>query len=453
MGFWEIVFGNLILYTESLLVCALILAWGPGKKPRPKRGGIPCMALVTLGISALHSLFGAVCYTQGWAGSWIAVFVSFFSTALTTAFCFCVIYRESMKTCWILASAFSLLGDFSSNLAALCMISNGPYNLAVWKERVVYLIMMHVITPLIEVIFVLLLQKLGILRVFWDWLTQKEFRLVSVLAFSLYPVWEYGIFTFLHVNQSQWGEAYSVCILVSVCFVALFVIGRQKELQRKQIAVQRVMIQQQNAYIESLEGLQREVRRFRHDYKNMMAGMYAQAKEGDADAVRQLIWEVTDDFESQVGGWIQEMTQLGNVHMMEVKGLLLAKAEEMKKERIEFDLEVFRPFVKTAMKRTDLCRCLGILLDNAMDEVRGKERAKVSLMISSQEGVTTFRVKNALYSNVDFQKIWQHGYSTRGSGRGIGLASYKKILEHYDNAFSLTTVSDGYFVQELKIQE
>ena len=142
-----------------------------------------------------------------------------------------------MKTCWILASAFSLLGDFSSNLAALCMISNGPYNLAVWKERVVYLIMMHVITPLIEVIFVLLLQKLGILRVFWDWLTQKEFRLVSVLAFSLYPVWEYGIFTFLHVNQSQWGEAYSVCILVSVCFVALFVLGRQQELQRKQIAV------------------------------------------------------------------------------------------------------------------------------------------------------------------------------------------------------------------------
>ena len=112
------------------------------------------------------------------------------------ALCFFVMYRESMQTCWVLASAFNLLGDFSSNLAALCMISNGPYHLAVWEERVAYLIMMHVITPLIEVIFALLLQKLGILRVFWDWLTQKEFRLVSVLAFSLYPVWEYGIFTF-----------------------------------------------------------------------------------------------------------------------------------------------------------------------------------------------------------------------------------------------------------------
>ncbi len=178
------------------------------------------------------------------------------------ALCFFVMYRESMQTCWVLASAFNLLGDFSSNLAALCMISNGPYHLAVWEERVAYLIMMHVITPLIEVIFALLLQKLGILRVFWDWLTQKEF------AFSLYPVWEYGIFAFLHVNRSQWGEAYSSYILVSVCFVALFVIERQKELKRKQIAAQRVMMQQQNAYIESLEGLQREVQRFRHDYKN-----------------------------------------------------------------------------------------------------------------------------------------------------------------------------------------
>ena len=110
-------------------------------------------------------------------GNQIGVFISFFSMGLSMALCFFVMYRESMQTCWVLASAFNLLGDFSSNLAALCMISNGPYHLAVWEERVAYLIMMHVITPLIEVIFALLLQKLGILRVFWDWLTQKEFRL------------------------------------------------------------------------------------------------------------------------------------------------------------------------------------------------------------------------------------------------------------------------------------
>ena len=52
---------------------------------------------------------------------------------------------------------------------------------------------------------------------------------------------------------------------------------------------------------------------------------------------------------------------------------------------------------------------------------------------------TTFRVRNTLFHTVDFSKIWESGYSTKGAGRGIGLASYKKILE------------DGDFIQELRI--
>ena len=104
-----------------------------------------------------------------------------------------------------------------------------------------------------------------------------------------------------------------------------------------------------------------------------------------------------------------------------------------------------------------MCRCLGILIDNAIDEVQGKKGKKpkpqIHIMISSQEECTTFQVRNPLYSNIDFHKIWQQGYSTRGADRGIGLASYKSILEHYENVFSLATIRDGYFIQELNHHE
>jgi len=105
------------------------------------------------------------------------------------------------------------------------------------------------------------------------------------------------------------------------------------------------------------------------------------------------------------------------------------------------------------MRAKDLCRCLGILIDNAMDEVRGKEHPRIHIMVSCQEGCTTFRVKNKLYSQVDFHKIWQQGYSTRGTDRGIGLASYRNILRRYEDVFPSTAIQDGCFVQELKIQE
>lgn len=125
----------------------------------------------------------------------------------------------------------------------------------------------------------------------------------------------------------------------------------------------------------------------------------------------------------------------------------------MEKDRIVCELEVMHPFYGTDFKATDLCRCLGILIDNAMDEVRGKEGAQIHIMISSQEGVTTFRVKNTLYHTVDFHKIWKQGYSTKGKDRGIGLANYRKILSGYDHVLPVTEVHDGWFIQELKVQE
>lgn len=170
-------------------------------------------------------------------------------------------------------------------------------------------------------------------------------------------------------------------------------------------------------------------------------------------AVQSFIREMTEDFDRQAGDQIRLLNQLANVHMAEIKGLLLEKLALMQKEGIYCELEVLRPFEGTRMRSTDLCRCLGILMDNAADEVRGKENAKIHLMISSQDGCTTFRIKNTLYNTADFQKIGTAGYTTKGEGRGIGLESYRKLLEKYDFVFPFTAIQDGYFVQELKIQE
>ncbi|MDE7068718.1 MAG: GHKL domain-containing protein, partial [Schaedlerella arabinosiphila] len=196
-----------------------------------------------------------------------------------------------------------------------------------------------------------------------------------------------------------------------------------------------------------------EVRRFRHDFKNMMSGMYMQAKEGDLEAIQSYIQEMTSDFDMQVGSQIRIMNQLANIRVAEVKGLFLEKLKVMQEEEIHCELEVLKPFEKTGLRSTDLCRCLGILLDNAMEEVRGKKDGKIHVMISSQSGCTTFRVKNTMHSSVDFHKIGTLGYSTKGENRGIGLANYKKILERYDRILPLTTIQDGFFIQELKVQE
>ena len=75
------------------------------------------------------------------------------------------------------------------------------------------------------------------------------------------------------------------------------------------------------------------------------------------------------------------------------------------------------------------------------------------VMISRHEDCVTIRVKNTLYHEIDLSKIWESGYSTKGKERGIGLTSYKRILDGYDNILSAASVQDGEFIQEMKIME
>ena len=259
-----------------------------------------------------------------------------------------------------------------------------------------------------------------------------------------------GLFTYGGMSRNS---SLSIAYLVLIAALIVFHYKGREEWQRKEAAAQSLIVQQQEAYIRTLEGMQEEMRRFRHDYKNMMSGMYLTAKEGELTEAMDYIREMTDDFDSQIGGQIRQMSQLSNVCMTEIKGLLLAKIAQMQKEGTACELEVMRPFGGTGCRTTDLCRCLGILIDNAMDEVRGREDARVYIMVSCQEGYTTFRVKNRLYHDIDFHRIWQQGYSTRGADRGTGLASYRKILEGYENVLPATAVQDGFFVQEFKVQE
>ena len=54
-------------------------------------------------------------------------------------------------------------------------------------------------------------------------------------------------------------------------------------------------------YIRNLESVQQDVRIFRHDFKNRMAGIRLRADEGDLEAVQEFLAEVTGDFEKKVG--------------------------------------------------------------------------------------------------------------------------------------------------------
>lgn len=452
MTFWEITCANLCSMAYDIILMLGMVRILLGRVPDRGNGSIQKHAVRAMVLGVLLAVAGTVCYLTGF---WKIEFEigqilwEYFVLAAWTVFVH-DLYRLPLTTCWSAVLLGAILDSYGELLAE-AFVYGKFFHLSVPEERRSYLFWLLVILPACRFFCLLFVRRAG--RAYRHWAKREERKKGILLLLSLYPMFFH---LFLRLLSSKGGEGQENLLLsVSLLLVLHLILvyeGRDEQ-QKERILQQQISLMQQSAYIEQMEQIQTEVRRFRHDFKNMMAGMYLQAGEGDLNAVQRFIQEMTEDFDRQAGSQIRLMNQLANVHMTEVKGLLLEKLLQMQKAEVACELEVFRPLEGTRIRSVDLCRCLGILLDNAVEEVSGKEDGQIHVLISSQEQCTTFRVKNTLYGMVDLHRVGTEGYSTKGNGRGVGLSSYRRITDKYDFVLTSTAVQDGCFIQELKIQE
>ena len=226
---------------------------------------------------------------------------------------------------------------------------------------------------------------------------------------------------------------------------------RIKMLQEKAHQTQAEMLEQQEMYIQELEGIQNSMRSFRHDYKNMMSSLYLQSREGNMEEVEKSIHGLIDEFDENIDRKMNLTVQMANIRISEVKSLLYQKITELQKKGIYFQMEVMYPVEETCMKPLDLSRALGILLDNAIEAVE-QVQGDISLVISAQTYGVHIILDNTTDQDVDISKIYEDGYSTKGSGRGTGLPSLRKIMEKYPEASLMTEINNGRFVQKILLE-
>ena len=244
---------------------------------------------------------------------------------------------------------------------------------------------------------------------------------------------------------------YALVLVMAGLAVGLVIYLSQRLDAARKMEAQRDVIAQQQLYEQDLEAIRREVRCFRHDYKNLLAGLSQQADEGELDALRTSLAQLDADFDQRIGEKIQASTQIGNVRIPQVRSLLLSKLAAMGGQGIDCRLEVLYPVERAGMDVWDLVRCLGILLDNAAQGALETKTPWVEIVLLAQREGLFLRLANPYAGAIDPGSIWTEGYSTKGEGRGLGLSNYQRILEGYPNASASTSWPGGVFVQELTI--
>ena len=246
---------------------------------------------------------------------------------------------------------------------------------------------------------------------------------------------------------------YALVLVMAGLAVGLVIYLSQRLDASRKMEVQRDVIAQQQLYERDLEAIQREVRAFRHDYKNLLAGLSEQAGKGELDELRASLSQLDAGFDQHIGERIQASVHLGNVRVPQVRSLLLSKLAAMREKKIDCRLEALYPVERVGMDPWDFTRCLGILLDNAAEAALETDTPWVEIVLLSQKGRLSLRVSNPYIRTIDPDKIWTENFSTKGEGRGLGLSGYQRILTGYPNAATSTAWAGGVFVQELTVEE
>ena len=282
-------------------------------------------------------------------------------------------------------------------------------------------------------------------------MTDKYKRSISIKT-SLYM---FATFVVIVVNYSIYinfiGMVDQNIILINVVIMWLYLIlSLYISFTNSALALKEQQYDQQQDYIKTIDSLVNDFRRLKHSHANTIYSFYGYIEENDLEGLRAYYSEVMDETKRMDSNLL---LALQRIKVYAVFGLLWNKINETESKGIEVGVQVMNEVYEAGMKLTDLCEVLGNYLDNAIEAAYASQSKKINISLIDEAGYLTIRIENTYDGVLDIEEIQKKGYSTKGNGRGFGLAIANQILSKYTNILHNAFIEEGIFTQELVIKK
>lgn len=190
--------------------------------------------------------------------------------------------------------------------------------------------------------------------------------------------------------------------------------------------------QQLHDYLASIEQQYTELRQFKHDYQNIMLSMTELVKHDDRTELQEYLNELKNKKHLNESLSKVSISELDHLKNETLRGLIIQK---FRKQGVELDLEIEQDDLLIEKQLVDIVRIVGVLLDNAIEQAEKMPDHKVSCALIKTDDTVEISVENAVTLPFNLQKIFERGYSSKGSNRGLGLANVKELVNQNVNFY------------------
>ncbi|GAB5052077.1 sensor histidine kinase [Pediococcus ethanolidurans] len=193
--------------------------------------------------------------------------------------------------------------------------------------------------------------------------------------------------------------------------------------------------QQLHDYLASIEQQYAELRQFKHDYQNVMLSMTELVKHDDRAELQEYLNELKNKKQLNESLSKVSISELDHLKNETLRGLIIQKFFEARKRGVELDLEIEQEDLLIEKQLVDIVRIVGVLLDNAIEQAEKMPDHKVSCALIKTDDTVEISVENTVTLPFNLQKIFERGYSSKGSNRGLGLANVKELVNQNPNFY------------------
>ena len=371
-------------------------------------------------------------------------------TNLNTIIIFKTIYNESLTKTTV-GAIFVIIGAIVGELICTFAMSLLKYYKLVNPEC--ENVLMNII---IDVSYLILYSIPIVVRKVNDILNWCENKRAFAFIFRFIVAFMAASILMYPISYNKVDLNVALSILTIILVILLFIVGYFKEKSdNNRLSIK---FSQLLDYVKDYEDEVIEKGKVQHEYKNQLGVISGMIP--DDPKLKELKDYVSkklskaEKIDNNV--WLEKITNLPSGG---IKGLVYLKIKKMLDNDIIVHIEIDNK-LKSKNKwlainnnLEDYTRIIGVYLDNAIDAAsQAKEKQIIIEFIDNKDNIE-FDISNTYIGDIEFDKIDNEKYSTKGDSRGYGLSIVKDIMDN-NKLFSQERELNGkFFVEKLYIKK
>ncbi len=214
-----------------------------------------------------------------------------------------------------------------------------------------------------------------------------------------------------------------------------------KQIDQRIATYQRELME---THYHEVDTMYRQIRGWRHDYRNHIQLMKVLATNGDMEGIRTYLDQLETDLNT-----VDTVVKTGNAM---ADAILNSKLTLAKARQIPVQCDAHIP-VRLRMSELDLCCIIGNLFDNAMEaSLALPPQQRMIRVYMDMKGTQLYISFTNFTAGKKLKKAGKLFRTTKGDGHGFGLVRIDNIIDRLDGYLSRNS-EDGAFTTEILIPQ